>query len=311
MSGEKKALKWIRVDALAQESGHPPFTDEPFPPREAGDVTELASSIRLHGVTSPLLVRIAGFAFQVVCGHRRFVAAKAAGLREVPAIVCRMDDSEALRCHLADNLAQREIDERAPREVLAAIAEPATAAHIATYHVGSSADRMVRVESPETAGIRDEELDLPASAGGTTTGAPSQNRLVNIEMEPERDEDRDEQRPLDRLLLRTASFLKETRSMRSINVARAEILLESILEAVEDGIPLEIFRRPQRPDGGDITALHSVLVTAICAHAARGFKWSEERTRDFLLGAFLHDVGMVFLTGTKIDEARARRSEER
>jgi HD-GYP domain-containing protein (c-di-GMP phosphodiesterase class II) len=290
--------------------GTPPFTDEPFPPREAGDITELASSMRLHGVTSPLLVRIVGFAFQVVCGHRRFVAAKAAGLREIPALVCRMDDAEALRCHLADNLAHREEDDRAPREVLAVLEESAAGVPFAPDRMGSSTDRMAGVESSRTAGMRGEGLDFPASADSLAPQAPSQNRLVNIDMEPQRDEDREEQRTLDRLLLRTASFLKETRAMRAINVARAEILLESILEAVEDEIPLDIFRRPQRPDG-DTTALHSVLVTAICAHAARGFKWSEERTRDFLLGAFLHDVGMVFLTGTKLEEARALRSEER
>ena len=56
----------------------------------AGDVEDLASSIRIHGVLSPLRLRPVGDGrYEVVAGERRWRAAQLAGLTEVPASIDR------------------------------------------------------------------------------------------------------------------------------------------------------------------------------------------------------------------------------
>src|SRR4051812_43684937 len=61
----------------------------PTPRRNLGDLSELAASIRSAGLLQPLLVRPAtAIEYRLLDGHRRLAAAKAAGLRTVPAL-CR------------------------------------------------------------------------------------------------------------------------------------------------------------------------------------------------------------------------------
>ncbi len=85
----------------------------PFQPRRAfdGDAhTELVASIRQRGVLQPLLVRPDPGdpdRYQIVAGERRWRAAQAAGLHEVPAVVRTLGDREALEAALVENI-QRE-----------------------------------------------------------------------------------------------------------------------------------------------------------------------------------------------------------
>ena len=71
-------------------------------------IDELADSIREHGVLLPLTVRsINDGYYQIVAGERRWRAARAAGLTEVPARVVAADDQKATELALVENL-QRE-----------------------------------------------------------------------------------------------------------------------------------------------------------------------------------------------------------
>lgn len=80
----------------------------PVNPRKSFDETqlmELAVSVAKMGVTNPVTLRPVGEKrFELVCGHRRVEAAKRAGLKEVPAIVRRLGDADALDVALVDNL---------------------------------------------------------------------------------------------------------------------------------------------------------------------------------------------------------------
>jgi len=62
------------------------------PRRDLGDLTELAASIKAHGIRQNLLLTPWGEEgrYRAVIGHRRLSAARLAGLTEVPAAV---DDS--------------------------------------------------------------------------------------------------------------------------------------------------------------------------------------------------------------------------
>ncbi|MEP0884667.1 ParB/RepB/Spo0J family partition protein, partial [Trichocoleus sp. ST-U3] len=69
---------------------------------------ELVASVEQHGILQPLLVRhLAGDGYEIVAGERRYRAAVAARLRDVPVIVRSMSDTEALQYALLENL-QRE-----------------------------------------------------------------------------------------------------------------------------------------------------------------------------------------------------------
>jgi ParB family transcriptional regulator, chromosome partitioning protein len=67
------------------------------PRQHIGDVTELADSIKSHGVLEPLIAVKQGELgdYLVIAGHRRLAAAKQAGLKNVPVLVRHDLDSEA------------------------------------------------------------------------------------------------------------------------------------------------------------------------------------------------------------------------
>lgn len=82
----------------------------PFQPRKsfpAEAQAELADSIRTQGVIQPLIVRRRGDQFEIIAGERRWRAAQAAGLTELPVIVREADDRAVLELALIENL-QRE-----------------------------------------------------------------------------------------------------------------------------------------------------------------------------------------------------------
>lgn len=68
-------------------------------PRKSFDaerLAELADSIRTKGVLQPIVARPNADGFEIVCGARRFRAAKSAGLTELPTIVRELTDTEVL-----------------------------------------------------------------------------------------------------------------------------------------------------------------------------------------------------------------------
>lgn len=82
----------------------------PNQPRKHFDeqaLAELAQSIKVEGVMSPIMVRPIGEKFEIVQGERRFRAAQQAGLTEIPSIVREVDDQDAFHLAFMENL-QRE-----------------------------------------------------------------------------------------------------------------------------------------------------------------------------------------------------------
>ena len=91
----------------------PPKGIQPNPsqPRQVFDedsLSELAGSIRQHGILQPLSVRRVGTGYELVAGERRLRAAMLAGLTEVPCIVMQMDDRESGLAALVENLQRQE-----------------------------------------------------------------------------------------------------------------------------------------------------------------------------------------------------------
>lgn len=89
---------------------------EPNPgqPRQDFDEEELealAESIRNHGILQPLTVRETGDGYyQIIAGERRWRAARAANLSEVPAIVVEADDKKAMELAMIENLQRQDLN---------------------------------------------------------------------------------------------------------------------------------------------------------------------------------------------------------
>jgi ParB family chromosome partitioning protein len=83
-------------------------------PREVFDedaMAELVHSIREVGLLQPVVVRATGpDVFELVMGERRWRAAQAAGLEQVPAIVRQTDDGDMLRDALLENLHRAQLN---------------------------------------------------------------------------------------------------------------------------------------------------------------------------------------------------------
>jgi ParB family chromosome partitioning protein len=89
-----------------------PNPDQPRKFFDAAALDELAASITVHGLLQPILVRPhpreAG-RWQIVAGERRWLAATAAGLAEVPVVVRELDDRTALEVGLIENVLREDI----------------------------------------------------------------------------------------------------------------------------------------------------------------------------------------------------------
>ena len=88
----------------------------PFQPRTAMHLErlqELTESIRQQGVLQPILARPhpdQPGRYQIIAGERRWRAAQAAGLAEIPVLVRTLSDTDAMAASLVENLQRQDLD---------------------------------------------------------------------------------------------------------------------------------------------------------------------------------------------------------
>jgi ParB family chromosome partitioning protein len=88
----------------------------PFQPRGGMDRTgldELAASIREHGILQPILARPkqgSPGSYEIIGGERRWRAAQAAQLHEVPVVIRDLGDREAMAAGLVENLQRQDLN---------------------------------------------------------------------------------------------------------------------------------------------------------------------------------------------------------
>jgi ParB/RepB/Spo0J family partition protein len=81
-------------------------------------LAELENSVSHYGILEPLIVRKKGSKYGVVIGSRRFGAAKAVGLKTVPAIVKELSDEEAFIESAVENIQRETLDPADELEVV-------------------------------------------------------------------------------------------------------------------------------------------------------------------------------------------------
>lgn len=96
----------------------------PEQPRvEIGDLTELTTSVKEKGVLEPLLVKPTQQKgrWMIIAGERRWRAACAAGLREVPCIEMDVDESAVAEIALIENMQRKDLTPWEEADGLAAL----------------------------------------------------------------------------------------------------------------------------------------------------------------------------------------------
>jgi ParB family chromosome partitioning protein len=84
----------------------------------------LTESIASTGLIQPVVVRaLDGDDYELIAGERRWRAAQAAGLTEVPAVVRDADERERLEVGLVENLVRQDLDPVETAQALAALVE--------------------------------------------------------------------------------------------------------------------------------------------------------------------------------------------
>lgn len=89
------------------------ISDNKFQPRTNFDdakFNELKSSIKEKGILQPILVREKDGGYEVIAGERRLKAARALNLENVPALVKKVTDQEALVIALIENIQREELN---------------------------------------------------------------------------------------------------------------------------------------------------------------------------------------------------------
>ena len=85
----------------------------PYQPRKHFDddkIQELADSIKLHGVFTPILVKKAVKGYELITGERRLRACKLAGLKRIPAILMDFDDQQMMEIALLENIQREDLN---------------------------------------------------------------------------------------------------------------------------------------------------------------------------------------------------------
>ena len=85
----------------------------PGQPRRQFDeaaMAELTASVKAHGVLQPILVRPHAGRHQIIAGERRWRAAQAAGLHEVPVVIRRLDDGQVAEIALIENIQRADLN---------------------------------------------------------------------------------------------------------------------------------------------------------------------------------------------------------
>jgi len=280
---------WVDVDELVRSA--------PFPPRRAERPAEdLVSSIRLHGLISPLLARPSGAGKQVVCGHRRLLAARAAGIRRVPVLVRALGDVEAIRCYLSENNCRRAMEDGQIEEALGLLRRLRDAGELAGVKARElePIPRSAAVAAGQTLFLEPGELtrsswrqrpgDAEAVAaesrgGGSRIGARARGRAPGLW-------------EVDDLVERTREFFATVRHSRSVDAASAFEIVDELIGMQRDGPPLSS-EDVYRVEPASWLAPHSVLVASLnLALAPVGCDDAQRRL--CTLAGLLHDAGMVF-----------------
>lgn len=87
-----------------------PNSEQPRKNFDMEKILQLSESIKEHGIIQPILLKKNGDYYTIIAGERRWRAAKAAGFKEVPAVVMDIDDKAVLEVSLIENIQRQDLN---------------------------------------------------------------------------------------------------------------------------------------------------------------------------------------------------------
>jgi len=87
-----------------------PNADQPRKHFDDEKLTQLAESIKTHGIVQPLIVRKDKDTYRIVAGERRWRAARLAGVTKVPVVIKEVSDKQVMEIALIENLQREDLN---------------------------------------------------------------------------------------------------------------------------------------------------------------------------------------------------------
>lgn len=104
MAPEDAAQRELPVGSLA------PNRQQPRTYFDDAAISELAESLKQHGMMQPIVVRKVGDRYEIIAGERRWRAAKKANLATVPVLIKEIPDDRLLEFALVENIQRQELN---------------------------------------------------------------------------------------------------------------------------------------------------------------------------------------------------------
>ncbi|MCE5275767.1 MAG: ParB/RepB/Spo0J family partition protein [Deltaproteobacteria bacterium] len=154
----------------------------PIQPRKTMDqakLGELAESIKLHGLLSPIIVRRTNTKYEIIAGERRFHACMKVGVDRVPVIVREVPDDESFKLSLIENLQREDLNPMEEAEAFYTLKEQFSLTH------QEIAESVVKDRSTVTNALRlislPEEMKTSLREGTITPGHARALLMVDSE----------------------------------------------------------------------------------------------------------------------------------
>lgn len=100
----KETVESVSLDLIR------PKADQPRKSFDDKSIDELAHSISIHGVIQPIILRNVDGEYEIIAGERRYRAAKSLGIKEIPAIVRSIDEEQAAKLSLIENIQREDLN---------------------------------------------------------------------------------------------------------------------------------------------------------------------------------------------------------
>lgn len=101
---EVSGVREMKINEIEPNAGQPRkyFNDD--------KLSQLAESIKIHGIVQPLIVKREEDTYKIVAGERRWRAARLAGLETVPVIVKEMSSKQVMEVALIENIQREDLN---------------------------------------------------------------------------------------------------------------------------------------------------------------------------------------------------------
>jgi len=106
----------IKTDNKTNKVSLSDIVPNKFQPRknfEEDELDDLTNSIKERGVIQPIIVRASASAnvkYEIIAGERRWLAARKAGLHEIPVVVTEADDLKSLEFAIVENVQRHDLN---------------------------------------------------------------------------------------------------------------------------------------------------------------------------------------------------------